>query len=221
MTRSRRLPIAPIAHAAAPARDTELVFVEDASHDGFSRAVGAARALLGRAPTLPSEPAAGCFGARQRWHLIRLAFLPAAGGPRALVRRTTFMDADTIASWVDAPPDDALPLDPAEDGLVDGLTPEGATAFYVLLEGPAPWRSLPLAPAAPPFDAVRRPRALGEAAGRAIAAVRARLARRPPHAPPDAALELYEAALAFIPADDPARAAADDVLAPARSGGSK
>lgn len=107
------------------------------------------------------------FGARQRWTLTRLGFAPA--GPhreRALVVRATFLSPAELRSWERALPDDAVPLPPQCDGLVDARTPDDAMAFYAVLEGPAPWHPLPLQLLNPPFDESRRPFVLGDAARR-------------------------------------------------------
>lgn len=107
------------------------------------------------------------FGARQRWTLTRLGFAPA--GPhreRALVVRATFLSPAELGAWERALPDDAVPLPPECDGLVDARTPDDAMAFYAVLEGPAPWHPLPLQLLNPPFDECRRPFVLGDAARR-------------------------------------------------------
>ena len=107
------------------------------------------------------------FGARQRWTLNRLGFEPAEEGrPRALVVRSRFLDPETLRAFENAPPTDAVPLPAQADGVVDALTPEDAMAFYAVLEGPAPWRPVPLQLLNPPFTESRRPFVLGDAATR-------------------------------------------------------
>jgi len=132
------------------------------------------------------------FGMRQRWTSSRLAFTPEAGpAPRLAVVRPTFIHEDEIRAWADAPPADAIALPPDADGLIDAATPDDAMAFYVVLEGPAPWRPLTLSPVPPPFDATRRPHVIGDGRARA-----AELARTMPADGP--ARELVQAAIASL-----------------------
>lgn len=214
-----RLP-GPVVHSAPPSRDTPFVFVADeAAPDltALARRV-AERATDGAAaPVVPARPRPSCFGTRQRWYLARLA-LPGAGtGPRLLVRRATFMDADLVASWAMDPPEDAVAVAADADGLIDGLAPEDETTFYVLLAGPAPFRPLPLMPVAPPFDAVACPVAVGPAAERLDAAIAARLATLTDGAvalselPP--VLTLIRAAVAWLSPEHPVRSRAERAVA--------
>ena len=111
-----------------------------------------------------ARPTAG-FGARQRWTLTRFGF-ETSDVPRALVLRPTFIDEATLASFQAALPADAVPVPIGADGLVDAVSDDDAMMFYALLEGPAPWRPVPLRPLSPPFEESLRPFVLGDAAAR-------------------------------------------------------
>lgn len=111
-----------------------------------------------------ARPTAG-FGARQRWTLTRFGF-ETSDLPRALVLRPTFIDEATLASFQAALPADAVPVPIGADGLVDAVSDDDAMMFYALLEGPAPWRPVPLRPLSPPFEESLRPFVLGDAAAR-------------------------------------------------------
>jgi hypothetical protein len=210
----------PVAHRAAPSRDTPFVFVADeAAPDltALARRV-AERATDGAAaPVVPARPRPSCFGTRQRWYLARLALPGAGAGPRLLVRRSTFMDADLVASWAAGPPEDAIAVAADADGLIDGVAAEDDTTFYVLLAGPAPFRPLPLMPVAPPFDAVRRPMTVGPAAERLDGAIAARLTALTAGAvalselPP--VLTLIRAAVAWLAPEHPVRSRAERAVA--------
>lgn len=146
-------------------RDIPLVFARGKS--ALPDLAGLARRIADRVPVPPSptREATG-FGAAQRWTLTRFAFAP--GGERVLVVRPTFLDAATLASFATAPPPDAMPVPPDADGIVDALTPDGATSFYALLEREpgGRWAVAPMRLSSPPFDDVARPFVLGNVAGR-------------------------------------------------------
>ncbi len=195
---------APVRHDHRPCRDTPLVFAAAAGEvpDLGALAHRVARRLA--APQAPTEPAAGCFGARQRWYLTRLALPhPDGGAPRALVRSDRFIGADTLRRWRAAPPPEAVPLPQDVTAVVDGVTAPDHTAFFALLEGPAPWRSRPLAILPPPFETAGVVLALGDAAAR----LTDEALRRRALADEAAARDLWTAALAWLPADHPARRA--------------
>ncbi|MCC6623955.1 MAG: hypothetical protein IT385_22045 [Deltaproteobacteria bacterium] len=114
------------------------------------------------------------FGMRQRRTLNRLAFPVDAGpAPRVAIVRATFIHEEDVRAWAEGPPDDAVPLPPDADGLVDAATPDDVMAFYVVLEasgeGAGPWRPLVLTPVPPPFDATARPCVIGDGPARAAA----------------------------------------------------
>jgi hypothetical protein len=129
--------------------------------------------LLAAAPRPRPEPVPGGFGLAQPWTLGRLCFEPlAADVPHVLVRRATFIDGASVAAWAETPPADAIPLPPGCDGVVDGLSETGSTAFYlVLARSGGGWRSLPLHPVPPPFDRCAAPLVLGPALARLEAAL--------------------------------------------------
>jgi len=114
----------------------------------------------------PRAPGPTGFGVRQRRTLTRLSFEGTAGAPRVVVARPTFIAAEDLLAWREAPPADAIALPADADGIVDAATAEEAMAFYAVLEGPAPWRPLTLSPVPPPFDTVTRPFVWGDAATR-------------------------------------------------------
>jgi hypothetical protein len=124
----------------------------------------------------PERPPTG-FGARQRWTLTRLGWAPEPGRPLLLVVRSQFIDAEALAAMEAEPPADAIALTPGADGLVDGLTAEDAMAFYAVLEGPTPWRSLRVLPVPPPFDTLGAPVLLGEVEARVEAGIARALER--------------------------------------------
>lgn len=208
----------PVPHREPPSRETPFVFVSgEAAPDLTALARRVADTVAGSASSsAPTRPRPSCFGARQRWYLSRLT-LP-GHGERHLVRRETFMDADLVASWAQAPPADAIAVPEGADGLVDGTPGElDQTVFYVLLAGPAPYRPLPLMPTAPPFSSVTRPMVLGPAVERLDAAISARLDNLTggPVALSDLppVLALVRAALAWLPADHPVRQRAERAVA--------
>ena len=164
----------------------------------------AARVAASIAPRPLPEPSPGGFGVTQRWTLTRLAFTrrdasvthaPSFPGiQRIVVVRPTFIAAADLAAWRHAPPADAHALPPDADAIVDGITAEGATAFYAVLEAvtpddpsdpsaPATWHSLPLMPILPPFETAEAPFVLGPARARIEA-----FARTAPASPELAAL---------------------------------
>ena len=201
----------PVAHSEGPSRATPFIFVAgDGVPDLAALARRVAQAASGQsAPALPAAPPAGCYGARPKWYLTRLALPAPSGLPRTLFRRDHFIAAEDLAAWATAPPEDATPLPSEADGVVDGLAEGDATVFYALLEGPAPWRALPLGPLLPPFSESAHPFALGAAADRLERAVDARLAALAAEAAPLADLvplvSLLEAASAWLPEDHPVR----------------
>ncbi len=207
----------PVPHSHPPDAGTELVFVAgpgESAPDLAALAGRVARQVVGGADAAGSmaPPARGAFGAKQRWYLTRLGWPEGAdSGPRALIRRPTFITAEEVARWSHELPPDAEPLPPDADGLVDGATPDDATAFYVVMQGPAPWRPLPLAPIPPPFDASRRPVLVGDVESPLTAAVTVALdgleAETLALADLDPRLSLLEAAAQVLPADAQARRA--------------
>ncbi len=199
-----RLLEGPVTHAHAPDDHVPLVFAgagPPPDFDALARRVAAAVSGQPSDAASPSRPPGG-FGTHQRWYLTRLGWSAPACAELAAVVRDRFIAPEDIAAWRDAPPPDALPLSPDADGLVDGLCPEGATIFYAVLAGPAPWRPLALSPVPPPFSAATRPGLLGPVEDRLGAAARARLealddqplalAELPPQ------LALLEAAVAIL-----------------------
>ncbi|TNF26575.1 MAG: hypothetical protein EP329_21065 [Deltaproteobacteria bacterium] len=208
----------PVPHREPPSQDTPFVFVASEAApdlDALARRVAESIAQ-GPSPALPARPRTSCFGARQRWYLTRLA-LPGTG-ERHLIRRSTFMDADLIATWSAGPPADAVAVPLDADGLVDGTPGDpDETVFYVLLAGPAPLRPLPLMPVAPPFSSVARPLVLGPAAEQLDAAVAGRIAAITDgpvvlsDLPP--VLTLIRAAVAWLSEEHPVRRRAEDAVA--------
>ncbi len=220
---SLRLPPAPPRALEAPVRHAETVAHEGPvplvfADAGVDLAALTAR-VADRARGLPLDGnaprrAVGGFGSRQRWYLTRLAWTAPGGSdaPLALVRRVRFIEPGDVASWHDAPPDDAVVLSGDRDGLIDGLTASDATAFYCVLQrrGDAGgWVPLSVAPAPPPFEDVERPARIGDVAGRLAEGISSRIAhlRTRPLALSDLepALELIEAASSALPADHPVR----------------
>ncbi|MFO0748700.1 MAG: hypothetical protein U1F43_24010 [Myxococcota bacterium] len=109
-----------------------------------------------------------------------------------VVIRRTFIGEHDLEAWAAAPPPDAHDLPAVCDGFVDALTPDDEMAFYAVLQGPAPWRPLPLTTIQPPFESCRNPCFIGDG--------RARLGPWLRGAPPSGPQrELLEAALRGAP----------------------
>jgi len=156
----------------AEAPDTAFVLAQGSSHEAMA-AMAARMAATGPSPS-PAAPGPTGFGLRQQWYLARLEFdAGPPSSPRVVIQRPTFIGPAELAAWAETLPDDAKALPAGCDGLVDATTPEDAMAFFVVLQGPCPWRPIPLAPASPPFERIDAPYVLGDARGR-LAAIEAR-----------------------------------------------
>ena len=156
---------APVCHHTPADATVPLIWVDGtgpSSGEELGRRVAAH--IAGAPETAPQEEVhspAGAFGARQRRWLTRLTWRPSERSKRVLVRRTRFIDPMVLASMASEPPEDAIVLPALCDGLVDGLTAAGDTAFYLVLEGPAPWTPVSISPLLPPFTEAARPLLLG------------------------------------------------------------
>jgi hypothetical protein len=128
-------------------------------------------------PPPPRTPPPAGFGLQQPWYLGHLSFPAETAAPRLVVRRTTFIQATDLQAWREAPPADAMPLPDRCNTIIDAIADVGETAFYAVLEGPGPWRSLPLVPLGPPFSGVLEAFVFGNARARLDAAIEAALAR--------------------------------------------
>ena len=94
-------------------------------------------------------------------------------------------------------PSEAIVIPAEHDGVVDGLTEDGAVMFYALYEGGGPWRPAPLAPVPPPFEGLTSPLLLGPVPERLIAWSR----ELREGALDSTALELVESAMAVVTSD--------------------
>jgi hypothetical protein len=192
---------APVCHHAEAGQAIPLVWVQDGdapSPEALRQSV-VAHAGDGASAPLSIDARPGAFGARQRGWLTRLIWPSPKATALCVVVRSTFMDRSLLASWEAQMPEDALSVPLEAGGLVDGITPEGETAFYAVFEGPQPWRPLPLSPVLPPFDELRSPVLLGDVAGR-LAALAVSLGSADLDT---TATELLEAALRVLPGTAP------------------
>jgi hypothetical protein len=173
-----------------------LVWVRDGDSPAAQDLTRQVAAHVGASATGPPEllTSPGAFGARQRAWLTRLTWPHSEADALRVVVRSTFMDRSLLASWEAAMPEDAVEIPLDAGGLVDGLTPQGETAFYAVFAGPEPWRPLPLSPVLPPFDELRAPLLLGDVASR-LAEMASSLDREGLDA---TATELVEAALRVL-----------------------
>lgn len=177
---SPTLPDAPrrtLESQAAPA-DTPFVLAPGSSHEAM---VALAARIAATAPNpAPVLKGPTGFGLRQQWYLARLAFEPAPPlTPRVVIQRATFIGPLELNAWAETLPADAIALPAACDGLIDANTPEDGLAFFVVLQGPAPWRPILVSPASPPFESIAQPFALGDAKGRLAAIAQANAAPSP------------------------------------------
>jgi hypothetical protein len=157
------LPEHPVIHLEIPSKRVPLVFAGPGPHPDLSALAArvANQVKSGRENQQVPQPG-GVFGAKQRWYLTRIRWDCGRPGPRLLIRRTTHITASSIKAWCLQPPEDAIALTDAQDGLIDGETSEGETAFYAVLQGPGPWEPLALSPSPPPFEALTQPLLLGD-----------------------------------------------------------
>jgi hypothetical protein len=163
-------------------KDPEFVFVEGGKTPELRKlAQNVARSLTGQATKPTKSHHVGSFGTKQRWYLSRIGW-NRSSKELLLVARPTFISMEDLALWADSPPDEAIPLPADCDGLIDATSPEGSVTFYAVMEGPAPWRPLRLAPVPPPFDTMHAPFVLGDANVRlreSFEVVRTRVASQP------------------------------------------
>jgi hypothetical protein len=147
-------------------RHPDFVFVEGGKTPDMRKlAQNVARSLSGEGAGASRSHHVGSFGTKQRWYLSRIGWNRSTQD-LVIVARPTFISMEDLALWEQAPPDEAVALPAGCDGLIDATSPEGTVTFYAVLEGPAPWRPLRLAPVPPPFDTVHAPFVLGDANGR-------------------------------------------------------
>jgi len=151
----------------------ELVFVDGASQpDLQTLAQGVANAISGRTAPPKRRENVGSFGTKQRWYLNRITW-PPSPHPLLLVARHTFIAPNDLDQWKTDPPEEAIPLPPACDSIIDATAEENRVMFYAVLEGPTNWKPLALSPVLPPFDSVSAPYVHGDAEARLVEAFQA------------------------------------------------
>lgn len=190
------------------------VFVDDSgAPDLHKLASRVAAHFSGKKVPKPPLREGGAFGTKQRWTLSRLTWVPTPKAPLRLIVRPTFIESTEINQWEDALPTDARAMPPGTDGLIDATTPAECFAFYCVLEGPAPWRALPLTPLLPPFSGIKRLHSVGKSApvlSEAFQTLRTKLETEAIALHRLEGLgELWTAAVAHLPAESPLRVQVD------------